>query len=463
VLLFGGMDVSSQPTNVGIDEPPAASLSDVVFVFDADQAEWKRCTPDFTMPSPAPRAVHNAACWGTTMVIGCGFTVTPQGHTLSLADCWAWSVETGAWSRMEHCSHRFASKRPPTALYYDQLVVVPNLHEVHFLDLRARSEWQHVASSTSGRRIVQRSPFDPANAFAAPPRPLPDSAERFMLQQATAARKNFAQDAYSVAIAPHVWQTAVSVPHKFISVTAGASPTTRVAFQDSPPPPMVEVKPLSLHVAMDADPWSAGAALGNKIVASPGGEEPELQRLRVEVERLRRIADPDFLQQRARHRADLGSAATSSMPPAAVAALSPPQPSKSYIHAYIASEEAKKERADLAPTTPRSMLLRSSEVSDADLPPSLLDYRRYRQRRQGSATPVRAAAPPPAAPKGRHVTPTPTPRARTAASVTAPPLLSPNRDRHTDMLAMLPSGRGRPQQRPYDEVADPSWAPPAKR
>ena len=167
---------------------------------------------------------------------------------------------------------------------------------------------------------------------------------------------------------------------------------------------------------------------------------------------------------------------------------------RSFVRQYMASEDASafanaSAAAVIKPVShpkPDGLMVMPSDVDDKDLPSLLLSYRKYREQK---ALPT-AVKPTDANAVNRTITGgsggATAAQGRSfgsgAKGSASRPLMLPDRDCHTDPIAMLPTGRDQPPRevRPLlhhdakgrlsrpprtltDQVSDPSWAPPLRQ
>eukprot|EP01062_Namystynia_karyoxenos_P039703 TRINITY_DN2888_c2_g3_i1.p1 TRINITY_DN2888_c2_g3~~TRINITY_DN2888_c2_g3_i1.p1 ORF type:complete len:754 (+),score=214.72 TRINITY_DN2888_c2_g3_i1:82-2262(+) len=174
MLCFGGFELAPHAEDDGGGGgAPQAELSDTVYIWNMQTAEWSRCGPRGRC-APQPRALHCAAVWEAEMLVFGGMSLDPAtGHPALLNDAWWWDVAQGTWAPCEWCLRSWPSKRLLFAVHASRLVVCPGVAQCFALELRRRgSGWRRLQCDAS----ALCRPASPARPRPPPPRPEPAAA-----------------------------------------------------------------------------------------------------------------------------------------------------------------------------------------------------------------------------------------------------------------------------------------------
>ncbi|KAJ9444605.1 Ras guanine nucleotide exchange factor F [Diplonema papillatum] len=143
MLVYGGFDVAGdeEDGSTGVitthpESPPNCTVNEAVYICDLRDFSWKKSTPRPGLPSPPPRTLHDACCFGADLLVFGGMTFDAAGRAAHVNDAWIWDVPTGFWRKVEFCAPYWPSKELIHAEYEGKLVVCPSLLHAFVLDFR---------------------------------------------------------------------------------------------------------------------------------------------------------------------------------------------------------------------------------------------------------------------------------------------------------------------------------------
>ena len=189
ILIYGGFDVS-QTESEGVvqiqpGDPPSCSMSEQVYILDLSTYSWRSSTPNRSVPTPVPRAMHVAVAYGNEMLVFGGMTFDSTGRAININDCWLWNIATGVWAKMEFCVPYWPSKRLLCTVHNGRFYVCNDLLSVHSFDFSYKNlGWSRNKTDPSlmfeGSEPGQIAPWDsdvPQDPTIAPMRhPAPQAA-----------------------------------------------------------------------------------------------------------------------------------------------------------------------------------------------------------------------------------------------------------------------------------------------
>eukprot|EP01064_Diplonema_japonicum_P011286 TRINITY_DN18562_c0_g1_i1.p1 TRINITY_DN18562_c0_g1~~TRINITY_DN18562_c0_g1_i1.p1 ORF type:complete len:929 (+),score=172.05 TRINITY_DN18562_c0_g1_i1:46-2787(+) len=254
MLVFGGFDVSEEEQNGVVttpqDAPPSATLSNMVYILDLQSFQWRTSTPNTSLPSPAPRALHVAVVSSAEMMVFGGMTFDASGRAINVNDSWIWDIATGRWEKVEFCIPYWPSKRLLHTVHNGRLAVCHDLLSVHVFDFRSKfNGWAKYPTDPSLMlESREQAPWDtqqPSRQISPPrhPQPLLDE-QPYMRPLSTAPPSAPSTTATAPAEVPtnppsHVPSAVPDIPEP--------PPVAPPSEQLRPPPTSQQVTPVMQH------------------------------------------------------------------------------------------------------------------------------------------------------------------------------------------------------------------------
>ncbi|KAJ9447694.1 RING finger protein B [Diplonema papillatum] len=162
LLFFGGFNVAIEEQwdpprgSLADQQPPSATLNDVVYIFNTHNKQWTRSTPKGG-GSPQPRALQCAFTFATEMHVFGGIALDHANRTAPVNDSWKWDIATGQWTQTEFCLKRWKSARLLFCVDGGVLHVLHSLTFCHRRDLRRMSQWDKLPCNPGGLARPQKA------------------------------------------------------------------------------------------------------------------------------------------------------------------------------------------------------------------------------------------------------------------------------------------------------------------